>query len=82
MSASNKRLPAIMKCSGWKCLSFNSPLSEPQKLASIVNTFGILSSLHSVTLAVDSFDLCTEKREYSNEKKSQSLLIMKGKTLV
>ena len=68
MSASSKRLPATMKWSGWKCLSLQSPLSAPQKLASIVNTFGILSSLHNVTLAVASFDLCTEKREDSNEK--------------
>ena len=82
MRASNNRRPDNMKCSGWKCLSLCSPLSAPQKLASIVKTLGIFSSRHNVTLAVDSLDLCTEKREYSKEKKSQSFDIMNGKTRV
>ena len=42
---------------------------------------GIFNSLNMVILAVCSLFLQTEKRDYSNEKKSQILLIIYGNTL-
>ena len=65
-----------------KCLFSSVPLFAPQKLASRVKTHGILSSLNRVTRAVASLLLCMLKRDYSKEKKSRSLLMMKGNTLV
>ena len=57
-------------------------MSAPQKLASIVNTFGIYNSRHIVTLAVCSFAILLENLQSSKLKKSQSLDSRKGKSLV
>ena len=65
-----------------KCWSLNLPLSAPQNDASIVNMFGIYSSLYMAILAVESLYLLIENLDCSNEKKSHSFDMMYGKTLV
>lgn len=57
-------------------------MSAPEKEASSVKMAGTFSSLYIAIRAVDSFDLCIEKRQDSKLKKSHSLDNMKGNSLL
>jgi hypothetical protein len=57
MRASKRTCPAHSKCFVVKCFPFSSPVSAPRKLASIVKTLGIFSSLKTEIQAVASLAL-------------------------
>ena len=65
---SKSRCPAIISVSVVKCKSLCFPLSAPQNEASIVKILGMPSSLNIAILAVPSFALFIENRDYSKEK--------------
>lgn len=82
MMVSRSLRPASMKLSVEKWWPYSAPLSAPQKEASSVKMFGMLSSLYMLILAVDSLYFDIENLLCSKEKKSQSLDMIYGNTRV
>ena len=62
-SARSRSLPIDLKSSNVMCILRYYPKFAPQKVDSIVYTHGILISLNSDTLRVESFDFCTLNRQ-------------------
>ena len=62
-SVLHKSAPIYSKSVVVMCCPFLSPMSSPENVLSMVKMFGqVLSSLYTLTLAVDSFDFCTPNR--------------------